>query len=139
MERTSPLVQENGWSASPEMSSHPRGQARTARPKPLGCLSVELVPGELVHDDSPPLSEQAADLIEDRRQTLNMMEGTAGDCHIEASGFLQIFNPALAEDPTVRRLRIDSHDVIASADQRSRKPTVAASHFEDASGRCWQL
>lgn len=139
MEGPSPLVQEIRWCASTEMSSHPRGEARPARPKPLGCLSVELVPGELVHDDPTPVSQQAADLIEDNGQAFNMMEGKAGYRHIETSGFLQIFDPALAEDPTVRRLRIDSHDVVAGADQRSRKPAISASHLEDPSGWRWQF
>ena len=139
MERAPPFVQENRWRARTEMSSHPRRQARTPHPKPVGCLSVELVPGKLIDDDATTLAEEAADLIEDNSRAFDMMEGKAGHRHIETSGFLQIFDPALAEDPTARRLRIDGHNVIAGADQRSRKPAISASHLEDASGRCRQL
>ena len=51
-----------------------------------------------------------------------MVEGEARHCDIETRGFLQIFDPTAAEDPTIRGPRIDCHDVIAGALQRSRKP-----------------
>jgi hypothetical protein len=44
-----------------------------------------------------------------------MVEREARDCDVETWGFLQIFDPAASEDPTVRGLRIDCHDVIAGA------------------------
>ncbi len=68
-----------------------------------------------------------------------MMERDARDCYVETPGFIQIFDPTAAEDPTIRSLRIDCHDVKAGAVQRSRKRTISASYFEDASRRCWQL
>jgi hypothetical protein len=68
-----------------------------------------------------------------------MMEREARYRDIETSDFVQIFDTTLAEDPTVRGLRIDCHDVIAGTLQRSRKPTISAPYFEDASRRCWQL
>jgi hypothetical protein len=68
-----------------------------------------------------------------------MVQREAGDRGIETRGFVQIFDPTAAEDPTARGLRIDCHDVIAATVQGSRQPAVSASHFEDASRRCWQL
>ena len=65
-----------------------------------------------------------------------MVEGEARHCDIEARGFVEIFDPTAAEDPTIRGPRIDCHDLIAGALQRSCKPTISASYFEDASRRC---
>src|SRR2546422_7702981 len=48
----SPLAQTNQRRAAAKMSSHPRGQGGTPGPKPLGGLSVELVPREFVHNDA---------------------------------------------------------------------------------------
>lgn len=121
------------------MSPHPRGQGATVQPKPLGCLSVELVPCEFIDNEATTCAQQAADLVEDDAQALNMMERETRDCHVEPSGFLQIFDPTTAEDPAVRSSWIDCHDVIAGAVQRSREPTTSTSHFEDASRRGWQL
>ena len=66
-----------------------------------------------------------------------MVKREARDRDIEAWGFVQIFDPTAAEDPTARGLGIDCHDVIAATVQGSRQPTISASHFEDASRRCW--
>jgi hypothetical protein len=68
-----------------------------------------------------------------------MVQREARQCDIETWGFVQIFDPTAAEDPTFRSPRIGCHDVIAGAIQCSRKPTISASHFEDTSGWCWQV
>jgi hypothetical protein len=121
------------------MSSHPWRQGGTPHPKPLSCLSVELVPGELIENDATIRAQQAPDLIEDNSQAAHVMEHEACDGNIETWGFVQIFDPASAEDPAARGHRVDRHDVIARAVQRSRKPTISAPYFEDASRRCRQL
>jgi hypothetical protein len=66
-----------------------------------------------------------------------MVQREARDRDIEARGFVQIFDPTAAEDPPAWGLGIDRHDVIAATVQGSRQPAISASHFEDASRRCW--
>jgi hypothetical protein len=63
----------------------------------------------------------------------------ASDGDIETCDFDEILDPAAAEDPTVRGFRIDGDNVIAGSVKCSRKPTVSASDFQDASRRAWQL
>jgi hypothetical protein len=121
------------------MSSHPRGQGSAAHPKPLGCLSVELVPREFIDNDATTRAQQALDLIEGYSQAADMMQREACDYDIETRCLIQILDPTAAEDPTVRCPRIDRHDVIAGMQQRSRKPTISAAYFEDASRRRWYL
>src|ERR1700736_5049351 len=121
------------------MSSHPRSQRHTPRPKPLRCLSVELVPGEFIDNEATTRAEQAAHLIEDQSQAVNVMQREACDGGIETSGFMKVFNPTAMEDPTVRGFRIDCHDVIAGTLQPTCKPSISAPDFEDASRRCGQL
>jgi hypothetical protein len=55
------------------MSPHPRRQGVTPRPKPLGCLSVELVPREFIDNDATARAQQAPNLIEGYSQAANMM------------------------------------------------------------------
>jgi hypothetical protein len=58
---------------------------------------------------------------------------------IETSDFVEILDPAAAEDPTIRSLRIDGDDVIAGTVQCSRQPATTASDVQDTSRRSWQL
>jgi len=121
------------------MPSHPRGQASSPDPKPLGRASVELVPCELVNNDSTTREEKAANLIEDNSKAPDVVQREARNCDIETPTFIEIFDPTAAKDATGRGLRIDCDDVIPSPVQCSRKPTVSASYFQDASRRTWQL
>jgi hypothetical protein len=43
-----------------------------------------------------------------------MVERQACHGEVETSGFIQIFDPGATKDPTLGRLRIDGHDLIAS-------------------------
>jgi hypothetical protein len=97
------------------MSSHSRGQASAAHPKPLGCFCVEPVPGEFIDNDGPARAQKAADLIEDNGQAAYMMQRQARDCDIETWGFIQVFDPTATKDPPTRGFRIDCHDLVAGA------------------------
>ena len=97
------------------MSSHLRRQGGTSPPEPVGCLLVELVPCKFVHDEATTRAQEAADLIEDHSQASNVMERQARYRDVETGDFVQIFDPALAEDPTIRGPRVDCHDVITTA------------------------
>ena len=68
-----------------------------------------------------------------------MVQREAGHRDIETSGLIEIFDPRLAEDRTFWRSRIDRDDVISTAFQGSRQPTVSASDFEDPRRRTWEL
>jgi len=98
-----------------------------------------LVPCEFIDDEATPRPHEAADLVEDNAEAANMVQREAGHCDIETSVLVEIFDPTLAEDQTLRRPRIDRDDVVASALQSTRQPAVAASDFEDPSRRRWEL
>ena len=86
--RSSPLVQASRRRTTPETPSYAGGQRGTPGPKPGGRLTIELIPGKLVHYQRSAWTQQAADFLEDDGQALNMMEREARDSGIEAPVFL---------------------------------------------------
>src|SRR5437773_12084688 len=67
-----------------------------------------------------------------------MVQREAGHRDIETSGLIEIFDPRLTEDRTLRRSRIDRDDVIPAAFQGTREPAVPTSDFEDPRRRTWE-
>src|SRR2546421_2239547 len=102
VKRSAPVLQGIRSGATTQTLSDPWLQRAAPHPKPLRGLLVEFVPGEFIHDDAPTRAQQAADPVEDNRQVVDMVERKARHRDIETSSLVEIFDPRLAEDRTLR-------------------------------------
>ena len=94
---------------------------------------VHVVPRELVEDEE---RRERRELVERRRQRIDVMQDPAGDDCIERAGIVQLLQRDLPIERTLRRTWIDREHVVAGGGQRRRDTAlVATADLEHPTGR----
>jgi hypothetical protein len=104
---------------------------------PIDRRLIQVIPGELVEDEQ---GRQRGELVEGRREWVDVVEDTLGDDRIERTWVVELLERDLAVERAFRRVRIDGENVVARLGQGRGDATVgSASNLQRPCARAREL